>query len=106
MRYLGSGWKDGRYAIRIPVERTDLYFLTHLKIGNGCVNDFSRTLSALVWESKILPSAVTVFSGGTEGVLCPHVTFIVQEKFKTGLVACVGRTRCLEPYEIGTEGHA
>jgi cyanuric acid amidohydrolase len=70
------------------------------------VNDFSRTLSALVWESKILPSAVTVFSGGTEGVLCPHVTFIVQEKFKTGLVACVGRTRCLEPYEIGTEVHA
>jgi cyanuric acid amidohydrolase len=62
-------------------------------------------LSALVWESKIPSSAVTVFSGGTEGVLCPHVTFIVGEKFKTGLAACVGRTRRLEPYEIGTEVH-
>lgn len=70
------------------------------------MNDFSRTLSALVWESKIPSSAVTVFSGGTEGVLCPHVTFIVREKSKTGLVACVGRTKALEPWEIGSEVHA
>jgi cyanuric acid amidohydrolase len=70
------------------------------------VNDFSRTLSAIVWESKIPSTAVTVFSGGTEGVLCPHVTFVVRQESKSGLVACVGRTRRLEPFEIGTQIHA
>ncbi len=49
---------------------------------------------------------MTVFSGGTEGVLSPHVTFIVEEKGDTGLQAAVGRTRVLEPHEIGTPEHA
>ncbi len=71
------------------------------KAGNGCVNDFSRTLSTHVWEPSIPDSAVTIFSGGTEGVLSPHVTFVVQEAEPTGLVAVVGRTRTFEPHEIG-----
>jgi cyanuric acid amidohydrolase len=71
--------------------------------GNGCVNDFSRTLSSHVWEAKIPSSAVTVFSGGTEGVLSPHVTFLVRSKKRTGLVACSGQTRDFEPNEVGTE---
>lgn len=75
-------------------------------LGNGCVNDFSRTLSTHVWEPLILDSAVTIFSGGTEGVLSPHVTFIIQESKETGLHAVVGRTRCFEPYEIGTPEQA
>lgn len=58
--------------------------------GNGCVNDFSRTLSALVWEPLIPPEAVTVFSGGTKGVLSPHVTFFVKERKSTSPVAAVG----------------
>lgn len=74
--------------------------------GNGCVNDFSRTLSAHVWESLIPKSAITVFSGGTEGVLSPHVTFIVKDHKSSGLVASIGRTRPLEPNEIGTAAHA
>ncbi|KAH6696720.1 ring-opening amidohydrolase [Leptodontidium sp. MPI-SDFR-AT-0119] len=74
--------------------------------GNGCVNDFSRTLSTHVWEPAIPDSAVTIFSGGTEGVLSPHVTFIVQEPKPTGLVAVVSRTREFEPHEIGTAEHA
>lgn len=41
--------------------------------GNGCVNDFSRMLAAAAWEPRLPPEAVTVFSGGTEGVLSPHV---------------------------------
>ena len=73
--------------------------------GNGCVNDFSRTLSAQVWEPLIPSSAVTIFSGGTEGVLSPHVSFILHESRPTGLVAAVGRTRELLPDEIGTEEH-
>ncbi len=75
-------------------------------LGNGCVNDFSRTLSSHVWEPRIPRSAVTVFSGGTEGVLSPHVTFVVRTRSTTGLQAAVGRTRIIEPHEIGTSVHA
>ncbi|KAB5513333.1 ring-opening amidohydrolase [Coniochaeta sp. 2T2.1] len=72
--------------------------------GNGCVNDFSRTLAAVVWEPLIPKDAITIFSGGTEGVLSPHATFIVREKegVETGLVAAVTHTRDFEPHEIGT----
>lgn len=61
-----------------------------------------------MWERLLPPDAVTVFSGGTEGVLSPHVTFIVKEtaQEETGLRAAVGRTRELEPSEIGTAEHA
>jgi len=46
---------------------------------------------------------VTVFSGGTEGVLSPHVSFIVEasDLSTTGLRATVGRTRVLAPEEVG-----
>jgi cyanuric acid amidohydrolase len=74
--------------------------------GNGCVNDFSRTLSTVVWEPLIPSDAVTVFSGGTEGVLSPHVTFIVKESRPTGLLAVASHTRILQPWEIGTVEHA
>ncbi|KAL2802852.1 cyanuric acid hydrolase/Barbiturase [Aspergillus granulosus] len=70
--------------------------------GNGCVNDFSRTLSSHIWEAKIPSSAVTVFSGGTEGVLSPHVSFLVKSKHRTGLVASSGQTRDFAPNEVGT----
>lgn len=77
-------------------------------LGNGCVNDFSRTLASTVWESLIPTDAVMIFSGGTEGVLCPHVTFIVrrQDDKSTGLVGAVGRTRALEPHEVGRSAHS
>ncbi|KAJ9641225.1 hypothetical protein H2204_002903 [Knufia peltigerae] len=82
-------------------------------LGNGCVNDFSRTLASAVWEPKIPADAVTIFSGGTEGVLCPHVTFIVRAEdasssssSTTGLLASVGHTRPLHPHEIGMPDHA
>ncbi|MBF6172053.1 ring-opening amidohydrolase [Nocardia blacklockiae] len=74
--------------------------------GNGCVNDFSRTLAAAAWEPRLPEAAVTVFSGGTEGVLSPHVNLFVRDEtrhpgFDRGLVAAVGRTRVLDPAEIG-----
>lgn len=74
--------------------------------GNGCVNDFSRGLAAAVWEPRIPESAVTVFSGGTEGVLSPHVNLFVRDEkhhpgFDRGLVAAARRSRPLEPVEIG-----
>ncbi|MBK1789227.1 ring-opening amidohydrolase [Prauserella cavernicola] len=74
--------------------------------GNGCVNDFSRTLAAAAWEPRLPASAVTVFSGGTEGVLSPHVNLFVRDEtrhegFDRGLVAAAGRTRVLSPAELG-----
>jgi cyanuric acid amidohydrolase len=79
--------------------------------GNGCVNDFSRTLSAAVWEPSLPADAVTVFSGGTEGVLTPHVSFVVADDtphpgFDRGLVAAAGRTRTFAPQEIGRRTQA
>ena len=38
--------------------------------------------------------------------MSPHVTFIVKEESDIGLQAAVGRTRVLEPHEIGTPEHA
>ena len=35
-------------------------------------------------------------------MLSPHITFVVQEKKPTGLIAAVGRTRAFQPAEIGT----
>ncbi|KAG0651785.1 Cyanuric acid amidohydrolase [Hyphodiscus hymeniophilus] len=87
-------------------EAKDILGVVGKSEGNGCVNDFSRTLSTHVWEPLIPESAITIFSGGTEGVLSPHVTFIVKESEPTGLQAVVGRTRMLEPHEIGTSAHA
>jgi cyanuric acid amidohydrolase len=74
--------------------------------GNGCVNDFSRTLAAALWEPLIPEDAVTVFSGGTEGVLSPHVNVFVHSRDSgqgsgRGLVAASGRTRILRAEEIG-----
>ncbi|MEU4431785.1 ring-opening amidohydrolase [Nocardia rhamnosiphila] len=74
--------------------------------GNGCVNDFSRTLATAVWEPRIPEAAVTVFSGGTEGVLSPHVNMFVRDErrhagFDRGLVAAARRSRVLDPGEIG-----
>lgn len=100
------------------------------------MNDFSRTLAAFVWENLLLHpetdtetstgtgtsgtstggTSVVIFSGGTEGVLSPHVTFVVRERRqeqenegegteekekRTGLKAAVGRTWQLQPWEIG-----
>ncbi|KAF8861589.1 ring-opening amidohydrolase [Acephala macrosclerotiorum] len=87
-------------------ESKDILAVIGKSEGNGCVNDFSRTLSTHVWEPQIPESAVTIFSGGTEGIISPHVTFIVRDTKLTGLVAAVGRTRTLQPHEIGTTDHA
>jgi cyanuric acid amidohydrolase len=75
--------------------------------GNGLVNDFSRTLASHIYSPPALPeNAVTVFSGGTEGVLSPHVTFVVEGKDKTGLLGAVGRTGVVGAGELGRKEHA
>lgn len=74
--------------------------------GNGCVNDFSRTLSSNVWDAVIPETAISIFSGGTEGVLSPHVSMILESKTPTGLRAAVTRSKALKPWEVGTAEHS
>lgn len=74
--------------------------------GNGCVNDFSRTLAAATWEARLPNDAVTVFSGGTEGVLSPHVNLVVadhrvDDRFDRGLVAAASETAVIAPEDLG-----
>ncbi len=78
--------------------------------GNGCVNDFSRTLATHAWERVLPDTAITIVSGGTEGVLSPHVTLLAQGPENArlpagGLLANVGRTEAIPPYEIGRPAH-
>ncbi|MFW0783544.1 ring-opening amidohydrolase [Gordonia sp. CPCC 206044] len=77
--------------------------------GNGCVNDFSRTLAAAAWEPQLGADAVTVFSGGTEGVLAPHVNLLIADdtndsRHDRGLVAAAGNTSPIPPEEVGRAG--
>ena len=78
--------------------------------GNGCVNDFSRMLAARAWEAHLPREAVTVFSGGTEGVLSPHANLFVRWRGESGgpggLVAASGRTAAIAPQDLGRRGQA
>ena len=84
--------------------------------GNGCVNDFTRgfttqTLKAYFSRQTVSkPNIVYVMSGGTEGVISPHLTIISKEvspvetdTLTGGLAAGIGRTRQFKPDEIGTK---
>lgn len=77
--------------------------------GNGCVNDFSRSLASMAWGRQI-PDAVTVVSGGTEGILSPHATLVADVDERPGgqgdLVVGVGTTRRLGWTELGREAQA
>lgn len=84
--------------------------------GNGCVNDFTRgfavqTLKLYLQEKTNLATAekvVYVMSGGTEGVLSPHLTVFTcqhsasEDVPQWGLVLGVHHTRNFLPEEIGT----
>jgi cyanuric acid amidohydrolase len=89
--------------------------------GNGCVNDFTRGyavssiqnyLKSVVTtpvEKDKVEEIVMVMSGGTEGVLSPHLTiFTVEEALMSspnevaGLTVGVHHTRDFLPEEIGT----
>jgi len=84
--------------------------------GNGCVNDFSRMLASKAYgdvlsaaraETVALSPAVRIMSGGTEGVLTPHVTVFVRRPRGTGdrpgpaLVCGAARSADICPRELG-----
>jgi cyanuric acid amidohydrolase len=90
--------------------------------GNGCVNDFTRgfatTSYATLLAQRLRTSAAEVekrvqfiMSGGTEGIMTPHVSVFVRrdvpdgDRAGKGLVAGIASTRDIEAEELGTMAH-
>jgi cyanuric acid amidohydrolase len=89
--------------------------------GNGCVNDYSRGLAVrrltelfagYVGEDGAR-QILYIMSGGTEGVLCPHLTVIARSpdrgaasSARKALAVGVARTPTLGPEQIGRTAQA
>lgn len=87
--------------------------------GNGGRNDFTRALAIMAFEQLLAPRlglppaavhdrVVLSFSGGTEGVVTPHVivlcregTALAERRTVKRLAVGIGHTRALRPDEIG-----
>ncbi|MGA7801815.1 MAG: ring-opening amidohydrolase, partial [Gammaproteobacteria bacterium] len=85
--------------------------------GNGCVNDFSRTLAARAYKDLLLDFAaggstepLLIMSGGTEGVLSPHVSVFVRRPVRSddepgpALVCGTARTADIPVSDLGRMG--
>jgi cyanuric acid amidohydrolase len=84
--------------------------------GNGCVNDFTRGFATQTLKSYLTThigaaaakQIVYIMSGGTEGVLSPHLNVFTRQQNAAdalphwGLVMGVSRTRAFAPEEIGS----
>ena len=84
--------------------------------GNGCVNDFTRGFAVQslknylkeIIGSEQSDAIVYVMSGGTEGVLSPHLTIFTSEESQSdepkrmGLTLGVIHTRDFSPEEVGS----
>ena len=90
--------------------------------GNGCVNDFTRGFATAsyagllaarlgVSRAEIGERVQFIMSGGTEGVMTPHVSVFVRREVAggrgsgKGLVAGIASTRPIQPEELGTVAH-
>ena len=85
--------------------------------GNGAINDFSRGLAIMALGRLLGPlldcpaeeiedRIVLSFSGGTEGVTCPHYLVLTVDETpasagEKGLALAVGHTRSFAPEEAG-----
>lgn len=86
--------------------------------GNGCVNDFSRGLATMAAErtlgaysptapAEINDDVMLIMSGGTEGVMTPHLTAFshlpptTPRNTEPRLVGGTTRTTAFDPAEIG-----
>nr|WP_302849241.1 ring-opening amidohydrolase [Leptolyngbya sp. LK] len=84
--------------------------------GNGCVNDFTRGFATATLKNYLCPligaertaQIVFVMSGGTEGVLSPHLTVFTRQTEELtgpshrGLAVGIHHTRDFAVEEIGT----
>ena len=79
--------------------------------GNGCVNDFTRGYASHVVETTMgdrCGDASIIMSGGTEGILTPHLLIFADDdavspgpSASPRLSMGVARTRTLLPHELG-----
>jgi len=88
--------------------------------GNGCVNDFTRGYSTFAFKtmlaeamgvsrSEVAKRVAFIMSGGTEGVLSPHVTVFARNAASGGTPATgdkrlsigVAHSRVFRPEDIG-----
>src|SRR5690606_10976434 len=88
--------------------------------GNGCVNDFTRGYSTFAFKtmlaeamgisrSEIAKQIAFIMSGGTEGVLSPHITVFARNAASAGAPAAgdkrlsigVAHSRVFRPEDIG-----
>lgn len=105
-RLVESGEVDPRHLV-CAIGKTE---------GNGGANDFTRGYATLCFQNLLnrmrpagAPPVVFGWSGGTEGVLSPHVTFFTREPGDLSptpgpgrLAISVQMTRDLLPEEVGT----
>jgi cyanuric acid amidohydrolase len=101
------------------VDPVDIICVLGKTEGNGCVNDFSRGFATHAYTALLAARlGITrpevegrvqfIMSGGTEGILTPHVTVFVKREANgparrgKGLVAGIASTRRLLPEELGT----
>jgi cyanuric acid amidohydrolase len=88
--------------------------------GNGCVNDWSRGFATLAYRSllaarlgvsqdEVAARVLFIMSGGTEGVLSPHITIFTRREAGSAagggakrLVAGIAHTRAFRAEELGT----
>ncbi len=101
------------------IDPTEIIAMLGKTEGNGCVNDFTRgyaTQSFKLYLSKVLnksmeeigKSIAFIMSGGTEGILSPHVTVFTKKEIEgkesdeKSLAISVGFTKEFLPEEMGT----
>ena len=101
---------------------TDVIAVLGKTEGNGCVNDFTRGFATtsyaglLAARLGVAPAEVErrvqfIMSGGTEGIMTPHVSVFARRDVAAGgrpgkgLVAGIASTRAIPPEELGTVAH-
>jgi cyanuric acid amidohydrolase len=102
------------------VDAEDIICILGKTEGNGCVNDFSRGLATLAYKTvlserldisrdEVGERVALIMSGGTEGVMSPHITVFAQRDRETTttttdekrLTAGTAFTKEFRPEEIG-----
>lgn len=98
-------------SLLINIEGVEILAIMGKVEGNGCENDFSRNLAMRACREALKSTVnepVIVMSGGTEGVLCPHITIYYRRKCASttetqceGLLVGIARTPIVETVNLG-----
>ena len=108
----------GELIERGTIDPRDIICVLGKTEGNGCVNDWSRGLSTMAYKAmlaerlrvrgdEVARRVLFIMSGGTEGVLSPHVTVFSRRSVNGGggaprLAAGIHHTAPFTADELGT----